>query len=60
MARKRCSGVKLAGAAIDTEALRAFVRERLADYKVPSRVHVRDALPRTATERIAKHLLREV
>jgi non-ribosomal peptide synthetase component E (peptide arylation enzyme) len=34
------------------------VRERLADFKVPSRIELRDALPRTATERIAKHLLR--
>ncbi|HEY8427261.1 MAG TPA: hypothetical protein VIL20_02760, partial [Sandaracinaceae bacterium] len=47
------------GASIDVEELRAFVRERLADFKVPARIHVRDALPRTATERIAKHLLRE-
>jgi crotonobetaine/carnitine-CoA ligase len=46
------------GMAIDPEALRAFVRARLADFKVPSRVEVRGSLPRTATERIAKHLLR--
>lgn len=47
-----------AGAAIDVEALRAFAKERLAEFKVPSTFHVRDALPRTATERIAKHLLK--
>lgn len=47
------------GAPVDPEVLRAFVRDRLADYKVPARVHVRSALPRTATERIAKHLLSE-
>jgi crotonobetaine/carnitine-CoA ligase len=46
-------------AALDPEALRAFVGERLADFKVPSRIHLVDALPRTATERVAKHLLRE-
>ena len=46
------------GAAVDAETLRAFVRERLADFKVPSRIEFRDALPKTATERIAKHLLR--
>jgi crotonobetaine/carnitine-CoA ligase len=51
--------VPKAGAPVEPEQLRAFVRERLADYKVPSRIHVRDALPRTPTERIAKHLLRE-
>jgi crotonobetaine/carnitine-CoA ligase len=47
-----------AGATIDPEALRGFVAERLAAFKVPSRIEVRDALPRTATERIAKYLLR--
>jgi crotonobetaine/carnitine-CoA ligase len=46
------------GAEIDVEALRAWARERLADFKVPSTIFVRDALPRTATERIAKHLLK--
>jgi crotonobetaine/carnitine-CoA ligase len=47
-----------AGAIVDVEALRAWTRERLADFKVPSAIHVRDALPRTATERVAKHLLK--
>ena len=46
------------GAVIDVEDLRAFAKERLAEFKVPSTFHVRDALPRTATERIAKHLLK--
>ncbi len=46
------------GGTIDVDALRAWLRDRLADFKVPSAIHVRDALPRTATERIAKHLLR--
>jgi crotonobetaine/carnitine-CoA ligase len=46
------------GESVDVEGLRAFVRERLADFKVPSRVEVRDGLPRTATERVAKHLLK--
>ena len=45
------------GASIDVEALRAWARARLADFKVPSVIHVRDALPKTATERVAKHLL---
>ncbi len=47
-----------AGKTIEPEALRAWARERLADFKVPGAIHVRDALPRTATERVAKHLLR--
>ncbi len=46
-------------AVIDPEVLRAFVRERLAEFKVPTRIHVRTSLPRTATERVAKHLLSE-
>ena len=46
------------GAAIDVEALRSWARQRLADFKVPSVIHVREALPRTATERVAKHLLK--
>jgi crotonobetaine/carnitine-CoA ligase len=47
-----------AGAVLDVAALRAWLLERLADFKVPARILVRDALPRTATERVAKHLLR--
>lgn len=46
------------GARLDVPALLEHCRARLSDFKVPTRVHVRDALPRTATERIAKHLLR--
>jgi crotonobetaine/carnitine-CoA ligase len=46
------------GTTIDVDALTAWARERLADFKVPSKILVRDALPRTATERIAKHLLK--
>jgi crotonobetaine/carnitine-CoA ligase len=45
------------GVTLDVAALTAWARERLADFKVPQTIHVRDALPRTATERIAKHLL---
>lgn len=47
-----------AGHAIDTNELRAWASERLADFKIPAVIHVRDALPRTATERVAKHLLK--
>jgi crotonobetaine/carnitine-CoA ligase len=36
-----------------------WCRARLADFKVPSTVQFREALPRTATEKIAKHILRE-
>jgi crotonobetaine/carnitine-CoA ligase len=47
-----------AGVTLDVDALREWARERLADFKVPAVFHVRDALPRTATERVAKHLLK--
>jgi crotonobetaine/carnitine-CoA ligase len=43
---------------LDVEALTAWLRSRLADYKIPREIRVRDALPKTATERIAKHLLK--
>jgi crotonobetaine/carnitine-CoA ligase len=46
-----------AGASIDADALRDWARARLADFKVPSRIFVRSALPHTATERVAKHRL---
>ncbi len=47
-----------AGTSLDLAALTSWAKERLADFKVPMAMHVRDALPRTATERVAKHLLR--
>jgi long-chain acyl-CoA synthetase len=47
------------GAAAVTEvALRSFCRERLAAYKVPRRVHIREDLPRGPTGKIAKRRLR--
>ena len=48
------------GAAADTDALVAFCRERLASYKVPARVVLRqaDEFPRTPTGKIHKPALR--
>jgi len=37
----------------------AFCRERLANYKVPRRVVFRDALPRNASGKVLKRVLRE-
>jgi fatty-acyl-CoA synthase len=50
-----------AGSASDSAAVIAFCRERLASYKVPSRLVVRAAaeFPRTATGKIHKPGLRE-
>lgn len=47
------------GASIEEKALHDFVRERLADYKVPRRVHFLSALPRNATGKVLKTVLRE-
>jgi len=41
------------------EELKAFVRERVADYKTPGEVAFVEALPTTATEKIQKYELRE-
>ena len=48
------------GVAIDSKALQQFVRERLADYKVPKHVNVMPALPRNATGKILKTELRKL
>jgi long-chain acyl-CoA synthetase len=45
------------GATIDSEAVRAFVREQLTPYKVPKRIVVVEALPKSL---IGKVLRREV
>jgi carnitine-CoA ligase len=50
--------VPRAGHSVDPDAVRAYVAERLAAFKVPTAIHIRSSLPRTPTERIAKHLLR--
>jgi acyl-CoA synthetase (AMP-forming)/AMP-acid ligase II len=47
------------GAELDGDELRAFAAERLAAFKVPRRVEVREALPKNATGKILKQPLRE-
>ncbi len=55
-----CAFVTLrSGAEPDQEALRDFVRERIAGFKVPERVEFRDDFPRTATGKIQKFALRD-
>lgn len=46
------------GATLDPQAISHFVREKLADYKVPRRVEVMPSLPRNATGKILKTTLR--
>lgn len=47
------------GATLDETAIRDFVAERLADYKVPAVVEIRDHLPRNPAGKVMKHLLRQ-
>lgn len=47
------------GQSADEAALRAFCRERLAPYKVPSRIEVRSELPKTMVGKILRRALRE-
>jgi malonyl-CoA/methylmalonyl-CoA synthetase len=42
------------GAALDLPALRAWCRDRLAPYKIPSRLFIVDALPRNAMGKVVK------
>jgi len=44
---------------VEGEALRAWLRERLAHFKVPSHYEFVQALPRTATGKVQKCALRE-
>lgn len=48
-----------AGASAEESELIEFCRKHLAHYKCPKRVEFIDALPRTATGKIQKNLLRE-
>jgi acyl-CoA synthetase (AMP-forming)/AMP-acid ligase II len=41
------------------EDLQQTVRERLAGYKVPKRIHVTDAIPKSAVGKILRRALRE-
>ncbi len=44
---------------LDIEDLKAFVRGRLARFKVPKRIEIVDELPKTGTGKIQKFVLRE-
>jgi long-chain acyl-CoA synthetase len=47
------------GATLDAASVQAFLRERIANYKVPRWVEFHEALPREDTGKIFKRLLRE-
>lgn len=46
-------------ATVTDEALQAFLSDRLARYKIPREFHRADALPRTPSGKLQKHLLRK-
>ncbi|KWX57639.1 long-chain-fatty-acid--CoA ligase FadD2 [Mycobacterium sp. NAZ190054] len=58
--RLRCFVVKAEGATIDEDAIKAYVRDNLARYKVPREVVFLDELPRNPTGKILKRELREM
>jgi acyl-CoA synthetase (AMP-forming)/AMP-acid ligase II len=49
--------VRRAGATVDEQALRAFVRDRLRSSKTPDEVRFRDELPRTDTGKLLRRQL---
>jgi fatty-acyl-CoA synthase len=58
--RLRAFVVKAEGASIDEEAIKAYVKENLARYKVPREVVFLDELPRNPTGKILKRELRNI
>ncbi len=53
------TAVVVAEGDLDEDALVAHVRERLARYKVPRRIHQFDELPKTPTGKVLKRELRD-
>jgi long-chain acyl-CoA synthetase len=47
------------GATVDEKELQHFIKRKLADYKVPRKIMLVSALPRNATGKILKTVLRE-
>ena len=58
-ARLKAFVVKAEGATIDEDAIKNYVKEHLARYKVPREVVFLDVLPRNPTGKILKRELRE-
>jgi long-chain acyl-CoA synthetase len=46
------------GQVLDSEALRTFAAQRLASFKVPALIEVRDELPRNPGGKVMEQLLR--
>lgn len=47
------------GIDLEVEAIRASLRESIANYKVPKQIHLLDSLPRNVMGKVQKNLLRE-
>jgi len=58
--RLRAFVVKVEGASVDEDAIKAYVKDNLARYKVPREVIFLDELPRNPTGKILKRELREI
>jgi fatty-acyl-CoA synthase len=58
--RLRAFVVKADGASVDEDAIKAYVRDHLARYKVPREVIFLNELPRNPTGKILKRELREI
>ncbi len=51
--------VPRAGTAVDPAAIQAGLKSGLANFKVPKKIHVIDALPRNAMGKVQKNVLRQ-
>ena len=58
--RLRAFVVKTEGAAVDEDAIKLYVKDHLARYKVPREVVFLDELPRNPTGKILKRELRDI
>ncbi|MET0451635.1 MAG: long-chain-fatty-acid--CoA ligase FadD2 [Mycobacterium sp.] len=58
--RLRAFVVKTDGATVDEDAIKAYVKDNLARYKVPREVVFLDELPRNPTGKILKRELKEI
>ena len=59
LTRTKAFVVRIAGAAVTEDELKAFVKDRLAPYKYPRLIAFVDDLPKTATGKIQRFRLRE-
>ena len=44
---------------LDEAGLKKYLKEHLANYKIPKQIHVIDALPKNATGKVLKRVLKE-